>query len=127
MLKKTLAIILTITALLALSACELFLPAKTNDEVVTFDVSELTEIESEVDTTVDTTEVESLEEGATTESEVVTTVDTTEVTTEAESSSESQQNTVFVLFVCTKRRLEIYLCVDQRHDQRAVDRILGCS
>ena len=57
MLKRTLAIILTITALLSLSACGLFLPAKTNDEVVTFDVSAFTKAESEVDTTVDTTEV----------------------------------------------------------------------
>ncbi len=90
MLKKIFAILFTITALFALSACELFLPAKNNDEVVTFDVSDFTKVESEVDTTVDTTEVESSEEDATTESEVVTTVDTTEVTAEAESSSESQ-------------------------------------
>ncbi len=90
MLKKTLAIILTITALLSLSACGLFPPVET-EEVVTFDVSDFTKVESEVDTTVDTTEVESSEEDATTESEVVTTVDTTEVTTEVEPSSESQE------------------------------------
>ena len=57
MLKKTLGIILTITAILSLTACELFLPAKNNEEVVTFDMSEFTKSESEVDTTVDTTEV----------------------------------------------------------------------
>ena len=90
MFKKTLAIILTTSAIFSLSACELFLPAKNNEEVVTFDMSEFTKNESESDTTVDTTEVESSEEDATTEREVVTTVDTTEVTTEAESSSEPQ-------------------------------------
>ncbi len=55
MLKKTLAIILTITILLALSACGLFSPAQTEEEVMTFDVSEFTEREAL--TTVDTTEV----------------------------------------------------------------------
>ena len=67
MLKKTLAVILTITTLLALSACGLFPSAQTDEEVVTFDVSEFTKTESEVDTTVntselDTTEAESSEE-----------------------------------------------------------------
>ena len=61
MLKKIFAILFTITALLALTACELFLPAKNNDEFVTFDVSDFTKVESEVDTTVDTIKVASSE------------------------------------------------------------------
>ena len=56
MLKKTLAIILTILTLLVLSACGLF-PTVQTEEVMTFDVSEFTETENEVDTTVDTTEI----------------------------------------------------------------------
>ena len=70
MFKKALAIILTTLAIFSLTACELFLPAKNNDEVVTFDVSDFTKVESEVDTTVDTTELLTTEVGSSKEATI---------------------------------------------------------
>ncbi len=56
-MKKITCAVLIMSVLASLSACSLFSPAQT-EEATTFDASELTEIESEVDTTTDTTEEE---------------------------------------------------------------------